>query len=114
MKRHFRLSQGSACGRGKALTDNPEQVTCNLCQNKEAFVKALIDFNEAQEAAFQAQVPHTIVPQFGRVNDDGVMECFKCEGILFRERPRSTWSYHYVCSNCGTSMHPLTETGMCN
>lgn len=66
----------------------------------------------AAEAAFVAQTPRTIVPQFGRVNDQGVMECYKCQGVLFRERPRSLFSYHYVCEGCGTSIHPMTETGM--
>ena len=101
------------CGRGKIVRSNIHNVNCSFCTNTPAFQAAVAEYKVEAEAAFQAQEPRTIVPQFGRVNDDGVMECFKCEGVLFRERPRSLFSYHFVCSNCGTSMHPMTETGMC-
>lgn len=109
MKTHFE----GGCNRGKRTTDDVYRVTCLVCKNGLAYVGAHARAELAREEAFQAQVPRTIVPQFGRVNDDGVMECYQCKGVLFRERPRSLFSYHYVCEGCGTSMHPLTETGMC-
>lgn len=119
LKTHFQVKvpfsteTKAACGRGQRTDTNPFHTDCRLCQNTDAHILALDEAKSAREAAFQAQEPHTIVPQFGRTNDDGVMECYKCQGVLFRERPRSLHSYHYVCANCGTSMYPLTETGMC-
>lgn len=101
------------CGRGKRTTDNVHRVDCLVCKGSDTFVAAIADYKAKAEAAFQAQTPRTIVPDFGRVNSDGVMECFNCKGVLFRERPRSLFSYHYVCEGCGKSMHPMTETGMC-
>jgi hypothetical protein len=95
------------------MTDDYRRVDCLNCQTQPEYVEAQRKYHEAIEAEFQAQTPHTIVPQFGRVNDDGVMDCYKCHGVLFRERPRSLFSFHYVCENCGTSMFPATETGMC-
>ena len=113
-KVHFAVNGGTACGRtSRYVNDNVTRVTCLNCQNKDEFLNAHIKMKQAQEAEFQAQTPRTIVPQFGRVNSDGVMECFNCHGVLFRERPRSLFSYHYVCESCGKSMHPMTETGMC-
>ncbi len=108
-------TQLSACGRGKRLTQNVYQVDCGLCQQYAVFQTAKKIADDAREVAFRAQEPRTVVPQFGRVNDDGVMECPWCAGVLWRERPRSLWSYHYVCANdeCGKSVHPMTETGMC-
>jgi predicted nucleic acid-binding Zn ribbon protein len=114
MKTHLKVAEGiSACGRGKRLDSNVSRVNCLLCQSKGEYDRAKREYIEAQEAAFKAQVPRTVVPQFGRVNDDGVMECPKCAGVLWRERPRSLFSYHYVCEGCGNSVHPMTETGMC-
>ena len=119
MKTHFAvpgaLGNVAECGRGRRITDDTRRVDCQVCQNKPQFGAAFIAQEAAREAAFQAQTPRTVVPQFGRVNDDGVMECSYCHGTLFRERPRSLFSYHYVCANedCGKSMHPMTETGMC-
>lgn len=107
------LGTGSVCGRGKRVTDRVYGVDCMNCRAQSVWEDARTAYIEAQEAAFQAQTPRTIVPQFGRVNEDGVMECFKCQGVLFRERPRSLFSYHYVCEGCGQSLHPMTETGMC-
>lgn len=112
-KTHYLTATGAACGRGKRTDENPARVNCLLCQSKPTYQASLAEYKAAQEAAFQAQVPRTVVPQFGRVNDDGVMECPKCAGVLWRERPRSLFSYHYVCSGCGNSVHPMTETGMC-
>lgn len=120
MRTHFAveadtpLGARSECGRGKRLTENVFRVDCLVCQTKPAFGAAFIAAEKAREDAFWAQEPRTVVPQFGRVNDDGVMECPWCGGILWRERPRDLWSYHYVCANdeCGKSVHPLTETGM--
>lgn len=103
---------GCGRGQGRFLTENPFDVDCGVCAAKPAYSRLLAEAKQEREAAFQAQEPRTIVPQFGRVNDDGVMECYACKGVLFRERPRSLFSYHYVCAACGTSMHPMTETGM--
>jgi hypothetical protein len=105
----------ASCGRGKRLTDNTFNVDCGLCQNRDAFILAHDEAKSRREAAFWAQEPRTVVPQFGRVNDDGVMECPDCSGVLWRERPRSLFSYHYVCANaeCGKAVFPMTETGMC-
>lgn len=119
MKRHYAVkppfdtTEVSACGRGKVITGNVFQVTCGLCVGKDSFILAMDEAKSAQEAAFHAQTPRTVVPQFGRVNDDGVMECPECAGVLWRERPRSLFSYHYVCAGCNKSVHPMTETGMC-
>lgn len=115
MRTHFAVTEGSDsyCGRGKRTSTVLRYVDCLFCKNTEMYRSRLAREREAAEAAFNAQTPRTIVPQFGRVNDDGVMECYQCKGVLFRERPRSLYSYHYVCAECGTSMHPLTETGMC-
>lgn len=109
MKNHFK----GGCGRGKFVTDDASRVTCLVCQGSDAWVAAMDLIKAAREDAFNAQTPHTVVPQFGRVNDDGVMECPWCKGILWRERPRNLWSYHYVCEGCTKSVHPMTETGMC-
>lgn len=116
LRTHFATGSPAfaACGRGRRLTDNVSRVDCQVCRSKPHFQASLADFMAKLESDFQAQTPRTVVPQFGRVNDDGVMECFKCHGVLFRERPRSLFSYHYVCDNCGTSLHPMTETGMCS
>jgi len=116
MKIHFVLERGNACGRASNyVTDNLYRVTCLNCQKQPEFIEAKAEADAKREAAFWAQEPRTVVPQFGRVNDDGVMECPWCEGVLWRERPRSLYSYHYVCANseCGKSVHPMTETGMC-
>lgn len=103
----------TACGRGgRYMSGHVTSVDCQACKNTYEFEAALERYKAKLEADFANQTPRTIVPQFGRVNDDGVMECYKCSGVLFRERPRSLFSYHYVCEGCGTSMHPLTETGM--
>lgn len=114
-KTHFVSIIGdSACNRTNARTSNVvSRVTCLLCKNTSEWQEAYRAMKAAQEARFQAQIPSTVVPQFGRVNDDGVMECYECGGVLFRERPRSLFSYHYVCEACGRSTHPSTETGMC-
>lgn len=115
VKAPFNAVAEAACGRGRHIVDNTFRVTCLNCQKQDAFILAHDEATSAREAAFHAQEPRTIVPQFGRVNDDGVMECPWCTGTLWRERPRSLHSYHYVCANteCGKSVHPLTETGMC-
>jgi hypothetical protein len=103
-----------SCGRSNASwsSGNWRRVDCERCKATPAYAAQVEAHKAKVEADFQAQTPRTIVPQFGRVNDQGVMECYKCQGVLFRERPRSLFSYHYVCEGCGTSMHPLTETGM--
>lgn len=118
MKTHWADNDAPACGRkvvaGTRLSDHTHNVTCLACQNLSSFEEAKFNDDVAREQAFRDQVPHTVVPQFGRVNDDGVMECPWCGGTLWRERPRSLFSYHYVCANddCGKSVHPMTETGM--
>lgn len=118
MKTHWTTDLAPACGRkvvaGTRLSDDTSRVDCGACQNLASFEEARAADKAAAEAAFQAQEPRTVVPQFGRVNADGVMECPWCSGVLWRERPRNLWSYHYVCANdeCGKSVHPLTETGM--
>ena len=119
-KTHFSTDPANslavACGRTVndfAQTPFVDRVTCGTCRNRDVFIQAKADEDARRQAAFEAQVPRTIVPQFGRVNDDGVMECRQCQGTLFREKPRSLHSYHYVCAGCGTSVFPLTETGMC-
>lgn len=106
-------SELAACGRGKRVTSNVYDVDCGLCRQYAVFQTAKKVADAARETAFQAQVPRTVVPQFGRVNDDGVMECPECAGVLWRERPRTLFSYHYVCAECDKSVFPMTETGMC-
>lgn len=118
-KRHLSVLHSTiACHRaltaGTWTTSNIHDVSCLNCKDTPAYEELAFNAQQAQEAAFAAQVPHTVVPQFGRVNADGVMECPWCEGTLWRERPRSLFSYHYVCEGCGKSVHPMTESGMCN
>lgn len=119
LKVHFNTGTDSAaCGRSvkgpRYLAANPRQVTCNSCKyGSDAWSEAMVAWQTAEDEAFEAQEPRTVVPQFGRVNADGVMDCYNCGGTLFRERPRSLFNYHYVCANCGTSTMPMTETGMC-
>jgi len=113
VKPPFDTTEVSACGRGRRIDSNPFRTDCGLCVTKDAYILAMDEAKSAQEKAFQAQTPRTVVPQFGRTNADGVMECHNCAGVLWREKPRNLWSYHYVCFGCGTSVHPLTETGMC-
>jgi len=117
LKTHFDNGTGnSLCGRGvggRYLTTDAKRVTCGLCQYNDEFVAQREAQAREAERAFQEQTPRTVVPQFGRVNEQGVMDCYACGGTLFRERPRSLFSYHYVCASCGTSTHPMTETGMC-
>lgn len=117
MKIHFSVDGGeapvSSCGRGRRITALVTRVDCLICRGMPMFEEALSAHKARQEAEFQAQTPRTVVPQFGRVNADGVMECSVCAGVLWRERPRDLFSYHYVCEGCGKSVHPLTETGMC-
>jgi hypothetical protein len=103
----------AVCNRGRRLTDTVTYVDCGFCRNSSEYRDAMEKRNAAIEADFAAQTPRTVVPQFGRVNDDGVMECSGCGGVLWRERPRSLFSYHYVCEGCGQSVYPMTETGMC-
>lgn len=118
-KTHFLTKDGQdiACPltikAGTWTSDEPRRVTCLNCQDQPEYIEAVKAVKAAQDAEFAAQTPRTIVPQFGRVNADGVMECPWCSGVLWRERPRSLFSYHYVCEGCGKSVHPLTETGMC-
>src|SRR5919206_2938650 len=119
MRTHFGINPPfstavvSACGVGRRIDTDTRRVDCLNCQRQDSFILAKDEADSAREKAFQEQTPHTVVPQFGRVNDDGVMDCSYCGGVLFRERPRSLFSYHFVCANeeCGKSMHPMTETG---
>lgn len=113
LKTHFEYDGKSACSRGSRTTINTYRVDCGLCKNNKFYVEASINDQIARDEAYEAQVPRTVVPQFGRVNDDGVMECPKCQGVLWKEKPRNLWSYHYVCQGCQFSVHPMTETGMC-
>lgn len=117
IKTHFAIMAkdgvASACGRGARMDTSTFRVTCGSCIIRNVFQEEHQKAVWAREEAFHAQVPTTVVPQFGRVNDDGVMEC-KCGGVLWRERPRSLFSYHYVCAACGSSVHPMTESGMCS
>jgi hypothetical protein len=112
MKVHFGTDTTTVCGRGRRGTENVFIVTCLLCRGSDLFERAEVTAKEKREAAFWAQEPRTIVPQFGRVNDDGVMECYKCNGVLFRDRGRDLFNYNYQCANCETLMRPMTETGM--
>jgi hypothetical protein len=113
-KTHLKVEGRIACPIATGRTSESFQyVDCGNCRKTPEFEGLVAAYKVASEAEFAAQTPRTIVPQFGRVNDDGVMECYKCQGVLFREKPRTTFSYHYVCEGCGTSTHPLTETGMC-
>lgn len=117
-KTHFVASPtaSEACGRTASSPFRRESVTrhvtCLACKKQPEFKTAQIEQQAAAQAAFEAQEPKTVAPQFGRTNAAGVMEC-QCGGTLFREKPRSLFSFHFVCSECGHSLHPLTETGMC-
>lgn len=125
-KTHFQHNPDSThgvCGRPASQfrrTRRTSAVTCIACMKTSTFELAKSLQEAAAEAAFQAQEPHTVKPQFGRVNADGVMECRNgdestgqmCLSTLWRQRPGNRWSEHYVCAACGHSVHPLTETGM--
>ena len=118
VKYHFILEKGMACGRsGKVGTDRVSNVTCLNCQKQPEWVEAKAEQDAKRQAEYEAQTPREVKPLFGRVNADGVMECSTeyggCGGTLWREKPRSLFSYHYVCANCDKSVHPMTETGMC-
>lgn len=119
MKTHLAIMAkdgiASACGRGARKDTNIYRTDCLNCKATPVFITEKAKADAEREAAFHAQTPRTIVPQFGRVNADGVMECPWCAGVLWRERPRSLFYYHYVCANdeCGKSVEPMTETGMC-
>jgi hypothetical protein len=112
MKSHLSNATGTVCGRGRLLANNVSRVTCLLCQDSDDYRTQLAEFKAKREAAFWAQEPTTVVPQFGRVNDDGVMDCYKCGGVLFRDRGRDLFNYNYECANCQTLIRPMTETGM--
>lgn len=113
LKRHFAVKvpysteQQAACGRGRVLTENVNQVTCLTCKTKDAFILAKDEAASKAEAAFQAQTPR----QHRHLWDNGVIVC-TCGCDLWRERPRSLLSFHLVCEGCGRHIYPPTETGM--
>lgn len=109
VKLPFDLTSVSACGRGRRIVTVVSRVDCLNCRKQDAFLLAVDERNSAIEADFAAQTPRHVPSMF----NNGNYSCHKCGGDLFRERPRSLFSFHFVCEGCGTSMFPPTETGMC-
>jgi hypothetical protein len=106
LKVHFK----GGCGRGGEFNtvDTPHRVSCLFCRDTQAFLDAVQAYKEKVEADFAAQTPRHVRQLWNNENID----CRNCGGDLFRERPRSLLSFHFVCEGCGTSVHPPTETGM--
>lgn len=110
MKVHLDTGARPACGRGGKVrtTTDVSRVSCLVCQGKDVYTNAMLAHRAEQEAAYQAQTPTQVRSIWG----DGNYVC-QCGGDLWRERPRSLFSFHFVCEACGKSIYPLTETGMC-
>lgn len=110
VKPPFDLTPVASCGRtGSVRIDtNVSRVDCLNCRKGDAFLLAVDERNAAVEADFQTQTPRTVPSMF----QAGNYVC-QCGGDLFRERPRSLFSFHFVCEACGHHMFPPTETGMC-
>jgi ferredoxin-like protein FixX len=104
----------AACGRYLGTKGRSAQaaayrrVTCLNCRQSETYLAAKAVWEAAEKAAFAAQTPREVQTLFG--ND---LVC-ACGNRTFREKPRNLTSFHYVCSECGMNLHPLTETGMCS
>ena len=106
-KTHFLLGGKAACKRGQRTTENVLRVDCQVCQEYGAFIIAMDAHKAKVEADFQAQTPR----QHRHLWDNSVIVC-TCGSDLWRERPRSLFSFHLVCEGCGHHIHPPTETGM--
>jgi hypothetical protein len=111
VKTHFESGSGAACGNKRARRGSSvlRYVDCIPCQESDAYANAYAARQAALEAEFQAQTPRQVRKMWGGT---GNYECYACGGDLFRERPRSLFSYNFVCEGCGTTISPPTETGM--
>ena len=104
-------SEAVACGRTVqtwGTTPFATRVTCLTCKGKPAWQEAYRSEMEARDAAFKAQTPRQVRHMMNNEN----MVC-TCGGDLWREKPRSLFSFHFVCEACGRDVFPPTETGMC-
>jgi hypothetical protein len=105
-----------ACGRGfnSRRSEQPSYVDCRACQNTDEFAQALAAYKAKLEADFAAQTPRKVIDMWQTAQPYGTVfyVCRVCGGDLWRERPRSLFSFHFVCESCGNSIHPMTETGM--
>lgn len=114
MRTHFAVkppydaTARSACGRGQRISEDPFNVTCGLCQNKDNYILALDEAKSAREAAFWAQTLGTVRNPWTGAD----MTCSDCGGNLFRDRGRDLFTYWYQCV-CGKKQGYPTETGMC-
>lgn len=110
MKTHMSINGGTACNRGKIVTENVRQVTCLLCKDTPVFIEIKENADAARHQAFMAQEPRACSAQFG-----GPVTCSSCAGTLFRIGDRSCYGHYenYHCANCGHVESRLTETGMC-
>lgn len=109
MKSHYSVNGQSNCGRGKVITDNTHYVTCLLCKENPEFIEAQAAVKAAKQAAFEAQVPHTVYNPWTKEN----IVCSKCGGDQFKDLDRDLWTHWFYCVNCTHNQGYPTETGMC-
>lgn len=115
MKRHFLSKAGKdiACHRvlraGVWTTDDISRVDCLNCRNQPEFIEAEAAMKAAKEAAFAAQVPHTVRnPWTGKD-----LVCHVCGGDQFKDMDRDLWTFWFYCVGCTKNQGYPTETGMC-
>jgi hypothetical protein len=116
MKTHFAVKVAfstevvASCGRGKRLSENPFDVTCELCKSRDAHILALDEAKSERERKFWLQEPRTVRNPW--TGDD--LTCSACGGNLFRSRGRDLFTYWYQCANvsCEKKQGYPTETGM--
>lgn len=115
MKRHFLTKEGKdiACWRVLTsrtwTTDSVSRVDCENCKNEPEYQAAAFAIKEAKDAAFAAQVPHTVYNPWAKKN----MVCHECGGDQFKDMDRDLWTYWFYCVGCTKNQGYPTETGMC-
>lgn len=112
MKRtHFAIDDYpflTACHRGQWNTDNVSRVDCLLCKETQVFQEAAFAAKQAKDAAFAAQVPHTVRNPWTGEN----LTCSQCGGDQFKDMDRDLWTYWFYCVGCTKNQGYPTETGM--
>lgn len=109
MKRHFSVNDKSACGRGKVITDVAHHVDCLLCKARPEYEARMFEIKQAKDAAFAAQVPHTVHVPWTGTN----LTCSRCGGDQFKDLDRDLWTFWFYCVACTKNQGFPTETGMC-
>lgn len=110
-KTHFKMNNGTACGRPATRTsDVVNRVTCLNCKKQPEFIDAQATALAKETERFMAQEPRQIAEPW----KDGVITCDVCLGDKFREANRTCYGHYanYVCAGCGANQSRLTETGM--